>query len=124
MKPDITIVNEDEKHCVVVELTCPYEISKEYLKQRKEDKVKKYKSLVTDELWQVSCETGEIIGITIGAMGKIMEDSHKSLKRLGLIAHCSALQMTAMNSSVIILNAHPQQRRLLSTKEKEEEIRQ
>lgn len=77
---------------------------------------------MTDKLWQVGCETGEIIGITIRAMGKIMEDSHKSLKRLGLIAHCSALQMIAMTSSVIILNAYTQHRRLSLTKEKEEEI--
>ena len=94
------------RNSLVVELTCPYEIGAEYLKQRKEDKEKKYRSLVTDQLWQAGCETGEIIGITIGAMGTIMEESHISLKRLGLIAHCNALWMIAMNSSVILLNKH------------------
>ena len=42
----------------------------------------------------------------IGTMGTILEDSHRSLTRLGLANHCSVLQLIAMNSSVILLNKH------------------
>lgn len=48
----------------------------------------------------------EVIGIAIRAMGTILDDSHKILRTLGLINHCDALEMIAMNSSVILLNKY------------------
>ena len=54
----------------------------------------------------MKCNTGEIIGIVIRTMGTILGDSHRALKRLGLVNHCNALQIIAMNSSVILLNKH------------------
>ena len=81
-------------------------MSKEYLKQRKLKKEKKYRSLIPEELWQVKYKPGEGIRIAIRAMDTILDDSHKALKRLGLINHCDDLQMKTMNSSVILLNKH------------------
>lgn len=49
VKPDITVVNEDG-HCVIIEVTCPYESSFEYFQQRKTDKEKKYQSLINNKL--------------------------------------------------------------------------
>lgn len=106
VKPDITVIDETQSHCIITEVTCPYETSKEYLSQRKIEKEKKYRSLIPRELWQVKCNSGEVIGIAIGTMGTILDDSHKATKRLGLANHCNALQMIAMNSSVILLNKH------------------
>lgn len=79
---------------------------KEYLAQRKLDKEKKYCSLIPEELWQRKCKTGEVIGIAIGPMGTILNDSRKVLRTLGLINHCDALEMIVMNSSVVLLNKH------------------
>ena len=42
----------------------------------------------------------------IGTMGTILEDSHWSLKKIGIVNQCNTLQMIAMNSSVILLNKH------------------
>lgn len=81
-------------------------LMKECLTQRKLDKEKKYCSLIPEELWQGKCKTGEVIGIAIRAMGTILDDSHKVLRTLGLINHCDALEMIAMNSSVILLNKY------------------
>ena len=81
-------------------------MSKEYLKQRKLKKEKKYRSLIPEELWQVKYKPGEGIRIAIRTMNTILDDSHKALKRLGLINHCDYLQMITMNSSVILLNKH------------------
>ena len=90
VKPDITVTDEKESHCVIIEVTCPYESSKEYLHQRKLEKEKEYRSLIPEELWQVKCNTGEVIGIVIGTMGTILEDSHRAIERLGLVNQCSA----------------------------------
>ena len=100
------MIDENEKHCTIIEVTCPYETSQEYLMQRRIEKERKYHSLIRDELWQVKCNSGEVIAITIGAMGTILEDSYKAIKKLGLANHCNALQMISMNSSVILLNNH------------------
>ena len=70
-------------------------------------KPRKYGSLIKDELWQVGASTGgEVIAIIIVTMGTILEDSYKSLKKIGMADQCNALQITAMNSSVILLNKH------------------
>ena len=107
VKPDITTVDENG-HCILIEVTCPYETSTEYLRQRKTEKEQKYRYLIKDELWQVGASTGEVIAIIIGAMGTILEDSHKSLKKIEIVEQCNALQMTAMNSSVIAMNTLPE----------------
>ena len=91
---------------VIIEVTCIYETSKEYLIQRKLEKEKKYRSLIPKELWQVKYKPGEGIRIAIRTMGTTMDGSHKALRRLGLINHCDDLQMITMNSSVILLNKH------------------
>ena len=53
---------------MIVGLTCPNESSKEYLQQRK------YRSLILDRLRQIGFITGEVVGVTIGTMGTILED--------------------------------------------------
>ena len=93
-------------HWVIIKVTCPHESSKEYLHQRKLEKERKYHFQIPDELWQAKCNTGEVVGIVIGTVGTIREDSHRAIKRLGLINQSSTLQMIAMNSSVILLNKY------------------
>ena len=92
-------------HWVIIKVTCPHESSKEYLHQRKLEKERKYHFQIPDELWQAKCNTGEeVVWIVIGTVGTIREDSHRAIKRLGLVNQSSALQMIAVNSSVILLN--------------------
>ena len=91
VKPDITVIDEKESHCVIIEVTCPYGSNKEYLHQRKLEKEKKYCSLIAEELWQVKYNTGEVVGIVNRTMGTTLEDSHRAIKRLGLVNQCSAL---------------------------------
>ena len=69
------------------------------------DKGRKHQSLVAEKLWQIGASTGELIVITIGTMGMILEGSHKSSTRLGIVNQCNSLQMIAMNSSIIMINA-------------------
>ena len=68
IKPDVTGIDECKGHCVIAGLTCPNESSKEYLQQRK------YRSLILDRLRQIGFITGEVVGVTIGTMGTILED--------------------------------------------------
>ena len=35
VKSDITMIDETRSHCTIIEITCPYETNKEYLRQRK-----------------------------------------------------------------------------------------
>lgn len=106
VKLDITLIDKSRNHWAIVEVTWPYETSKEYLTQRKIEKERKYCALIPGELWQTKCESGEVIGIAIGAMGTILDDSYKAIKGLGLTNHYNALQMIAMNSSLILPNKH------------------
>ena len=105
VRPDLTIVDEN-RHCTVIEVTCPYEISKKYLQQREEEKRAKYKRLVQHELSQVECETGEVVSIVIGSMGTIPKKTNENLKKMKLTRQREALQMTVMKGSVNILNSH------------------
>lgn len=89
---------------MIIEVTCPYKCNKVCLQQRKLGKERKYKSLITDEIWQVGTSAGETIGVTICTLGIILEDSCRALKRIG--DQCNSPQMIAMNSSVLILNQH------------------
>ena len=103
VKPDIAMVDE-AGYCMIIEVTCPYKCNKVCLQQRKLEKERKYRSLITDELWQVGTSAGETIGVTICTLGIILDDSCRALKRIG--NQCNSLQMIVMNSSVLILNQH------------------
>lgn len=52
----------------------------------------------------VGAFTGEVVGVTIGTMGTILEDSQKFFKKLGIEDEHNSLQMMAMSSSVYLLN--------------------
>ena len=51
VRPDKAMV-DNKKHSTIVEVTCRYESSKEYLLQREEEKVAKYRKLIEHELDQ------------------------------------------------------------------------
>ena len=92
------------KDCVIIELTCPYESSIEYLDQRAQDKVTKYQPLLQD-LQQVDCQSGEIISLVIGSLGTITR-TNAELRKLKLSKHKELLQMTVIKGNVNILNHH------------------
>ena len=104
VRPDITVVKDG--HCQIIEITCPYEVSREYLQSQGEEKNNKYKGLIQNELNQVECNSGEVLSIVIGSLGTMLERTNKSLKRLTLTKHRQAFQMTAIKGTVNILNSH------------------
>ena len=97
----------NERHCIIIEFTCPYESSIKYLDQRAQDKVNKYRPLLQD-LQQVDCQSGEIISQVIGSLGTITSWTNAELRKLKLSKHKEALQMTVIKGSVNILNHHLQ----------------
>lgn len=105
LRPDITIIEGSK--ATIIEVTIPYETSKEYLQQRRLDKQKKYERLMTpDALRQAECTEAEIIPIVIGSLATIDENTNKSLRQLKLSNHRDALQMTVAQGTVNILNNH------------------
>ena len=104
VRPDITVVKDG--HCHIMEITCPYEVSREYLQSQEEEKINKYKGLIQNELNQVECNSGEVLSIVIGSLGTMLERTNESLKRLTLTKHRQAFQMTAIKGTVNILNSH------------------
>ena len=50
IKPDVATIYENKGHCVIVKLTCPYDLNKDYFQQRRSEKEKKYRSLTLGEL--------------------------------------------------------------------------
>ena len=101
---DITVAKDG--HCQIMQATCPYEVSREYLQSRGEEKINKYKGLIQNELNQVECSSGEVLSIVIDTLGAMLERTNESLKKLKLTKHCAAFQMTAIKGSVSILNSH------------------
>ena len=77
VKPDMTLI--DKGHCYIIELTCPYETSIEYLDQRAQDKVVKCKPLLKD-VRQVDCHSCEIISLVIGSLGTILNWTNTELR--------------------------------------------
>ena len=89
-------------------VTCPYETSTQHVKQRLDEKQKKYEKLITSELAQAECSTGEVIPLVMGALGTIDERTNNNLKKLGVTKIKEALQMAVMKGSVNIINTHLQ----------------
>ena len=94
VKPDITMVKDG--HCTIIEMTCPYEASMDYLQQREEENVSKCIALIQGELHQVECHTGEVISLVIGRMGTILEKTNGNLKRVRLTKQRGTFQMTTI----------------------------
>ena len=77
------MVKDDE--VFIAEVTILYETSSQYLEQRGQDKIKKYKKLLQkDLLQQVQCNRGRIVPIIIGALGTITQNTNKDLHQLKL----------------------------------------
>ena len=105
VRADITVVKDG--HRQIIEVTCPYEVSREYLQYREEEKINKHiKGLIQNELNQVECNSGEVLSTVNGSLGTMLERTNKSLKKLKLTKHREAFQMTAIKGSVNILNSH------------------
>ena len=103
LKPDIT--RTDEGHCYIIEITCPYETSLNYLQQRAHYKLEKYKPPLKD-LAQVNCNSREVISFVFGSLGTIDSNMNKSFKKLKVMKHKTALQMIVMKGSVNIIHKH------------------
>ena len=103
LKPDITMTNEGR--CYIIEVTCPYETSLNYLQQRAHNRAEKYKPLLKN-LAQVNCNSREAISLVLGSLGTIDSNTNESLKKLKLIKHKTALQMSVMKGSVNIIHNH------------------
>ena len=104
MRPDITVV--DGRKVTIIEVTIPYECSKDYIERRRREKIQKYQELIDEELQQVQCTEEEVIPIVIGCLGTMMETTIKDLKKLNLQHQKDGLQMTLSTGSVNIFNNH------------------
>ena len=67
-RPDITIIEGNK--CLILEITCPYEQSEEYLSQWKREKEAKYEALKREKN-QAGCETVDVMTLVIGSLGTI-----------------------------------------------------
>ena len=104
MRPDITVV--DGRKVTIIEVTIPYECSKDYIERRRREKIEKHQELIDEELQQVQCTEEEVIPIVIGCLGTMTETTIKDLKKLNLQHQKDGLQMTLSTGSVNIFNNH------------------
>ena len=111
-KPDIVV--RDDNIITVVDMTCPYEKSEDYLHSREDDKVTKYEPLKRDKQWTREIEVLfdtvferiEIVRVAIGAIGTITSRTLRKLNELKLGKIAKSLQMIASNCSAQIIRGH------------------
>ena len=105
MRLDITMVQGNR--AMIIEVTIPYEMRKEYIERRRSEKINKYQQLLQKEvLHQVDCDNGQVIPTVIGALGTINESTNQDLRSLKLQQQRDALQMIVTTGTVNILNNH------------------
>ena len=95
----------ESNRCLILEITCPYEQSEEYLSQWKREKEAKYKA-VKREKNQVGCETVEVMALVLGSLGIIYKDTWQDIRKLKLASSAEAWRMTTTKGPVNIIKQH------------------
>ena len=99
-KPDIVLVNKEEKTCLLIDIACPGDIR---IKNKEDEKLGNYEKLKREvkKLWNM--DKVEIVPIIVGALGKVTKNLETYVQRLGIVVRTELLQKTTLLGTARIL---------------------
>ena len=92
-RPDIVVVNENEKECKIVDVAVPWD-SRVRAKER--GKIDKYEDLKREVAIMWNMKKVLVIPVFIGALGAVSKELNKWIENIGINVRMGYLQKTAL----------------------------
>ena len=98
-RPDIVLVNKQERTCQLIDVACPVDRK---VVEKEEEKIEKYRDLAREvaKLWNVRVK---IIPVVIGALGTIPNDLEERINEMGISLKTAQIQMSVLLGTARIL---------------------
>ena len=98
-RPDIVLVNKQERTCQQIDVACPADRK---VVEKEEEKIEKYRDLAREvaKLWNVRVK---IIPVVIGALGTIPNDLEERINEMGISLKTAQIQMSVLLGTARIL---------------------
>ena len=99
-KPDIVVVNKEDKSCMVIDIACPGDIR---VAEKENEKVQRYDDLKREikKLW--SMKTVQVVPVVIGALGTVSNKIEMWIKTIGVNVKVGHMQKTTLLGTARIL---------------------
>ena len=98
-RPDIVVVNKNDKTCLLIDVACPGD---KRVKEKEDEKIAKYQDLARElrKIWNMEVK---IIPVVIGVLGTIPTRLKDNLKEIGIPVKASQIQKSVLLGTARIL---------------------
>ena len=99
-KPDIVVVNKNERSCAIIDIAIPGDIR---VSEKEKEKIERYQELKREikRMWNIRSIT--VIPVVVGALGSTSKKLKKCIVELGVIINTALLQKAALLGTARIL---------------------
>ena len=99
-KPDIVVVNKNERSCTIIDIAIPGDIR---VSKKEKEKVERYHKLKREikRMWYI--RSIKVIPVVVGALGSTSKTLKNCIKELGVVINTALLQKTALLGTAHIL---------------------
>ena len=99
-KPDIVVVNKNERSCAIIDIAIPGDIR---VSEKEKEKIERYQELKREikRMWNIRSIT--VIPVVVGALGSTSKKLKKCIEELGVVISTVLLQKTALLGTARIL---------------------
>ena len=91
-KPDIVVVNKNERSCAIIDIAIPGDIR---VSEKEKEKIERYQELKREikRMWNI--RSIKVIPVVVGALGSTSKKLKKCIEELGVVISTLLLQKTA-----------------------------
>ena len=100
IKPDIVVVNKNERSCAIIDIAIPGDIRVTAKEKEKTERNQELKREIKT-MWNIS--SIEVIPVVVGALGSTSKKLKKCIEELGVVISTALLQKTALLGTARIL---------------------
>ena len=99
-KPDIVVVNKNERSCAIIDIAIPGDIR---VSEKEKEKIERYQELKREikRMWNIRSIT--VIPVVVGALGSTSKKLKKCIEELGVVISTVLLLKTALLGTARIL---------------------
>ena len=99
-KPDIVVVNKNERSCAIIDIAIPGDIR---VSEKEKEKIERYQELKREikRMWNI--RSIKVIPVVVGALGSTSKKLKKCIEELGVVRSTTLLQKTALLGTARIL---------------------
>ena len=99
-KPDIVVVNKNERSCAIIDIAIPGDIR---VSEKEKEKIERYQELKREikRMWNI--RSIKVIPVVVGALGSTSKKPKKYIEELGVVISTAIMQKTALLGTAFIL---------------------